>query len=328
VAATVTHPVAGAAPPPGLWRRRRFAVALLAALAVLLGGLVYLALGVDVGGGSPSGTAVTYLQALARGDARAALGAGAAPKDRSLLTGTVLREQQKLAPISGIRVLGTRTGDYGAVVHVAYRVGGQQVDDHLNVIHADGDWRLASVAVDVEITGGSALPNVTVFDKRISTRNDVFVFPGAIRFGSGDASFDITPATAVFSSPDIPALLTLGSSLTAQGRKGGADAMIAALQKCAQSRSLTPARCPQHAARPAGAVSNSWHWAVSGIEGASFSQNQRSPRRFTAKGTAVWTLTYQVVVKRKKVTRTLPVRTPVTGVLDFSRHPAVFTVKR
>lgn len=324
MAAVIAHP-AEVATAPTFWRQRRFTVALVAALVVLVGGLGYLASGVDVGGGSPSSTVTAYLQALARGDASAALSAGTEPKDRALLSGEVLREQQKLAPISQIRVLGTRTGDYGAVVHVGYRIGSQEIDDHLNVIHADGDWRLASVAVDVEITGGTALPAVTVFGRTVSTTRDVFVFPGAIRLGSSDPNFGVTPTTAIFTSPDIPALLTLGSSLTPAGEHSGTAAIIASLRTCEQARSLTPAHCPQHAARPAGAVTNSWRWSITGVEAAAFTQDERSPRQFAARGTIVWRLSYQTVAKRKRVTRALTVRTPVTGVLDYGRQPVAFS---
>lgn len=328
MATAVTVRVPDAATPPSFWRRRRFTVALLAALLVLVGGLAYLASGVDVGSGTPSGTVVSYLQALARGDAGAALAAGSAPQDRSLLTNDVLAQQQKLAPISHIQVLGMRTGDYGAVVHVSYRIGDQQVDDHVNVIRSSGDWRLASVAVDVEITGRGALPAITVFGKRVPTNRDVFVFPGALQLGAPGANLDVTPATAVITSPDIPALLTLGSSLTATGRQNGDAAIATALQGCAQSRSLAPAQCPQQAGLPSGAVANSWRWAVTGVTGTTFSQDEHSPRRFAASTTVVWSLTYQVTVKGRRATKSLTVRTPVAGTLDYGQNPVTFTITR
>ena len=314
--------------PPSFWRRRRFTVALFAALLALVGGLAYLASGVDVGTGTPSGTVVSYLQALARGDAAGALAAGSAPQDRSLLTDEVLAQQQQLAPISRIQVLGTRTGDYGAVVHVSYRIGDQQVDDHLNVIHVDGDWRLASVAVDVEITGRAALPVITVFGKPVPTSRDLFVFPGALKLGAPGANLAVAPATAVITSPDIPALLTLGSSLTAAGQQNGSAAIVTALQGCAQSRSLAPAQCPQQAARPSGSVANSWRWAVTGVTGTAFSQDERSPRRFAVTATVSWSLSYQVFVKGKPATRSLTVRTPVAGALDYGQDPVMFTITR
>ena len=317
-----------AAPPPSPWRRRRFTIALVAALAVLAGAVVYLALGVDVSAGSPTATVVSYLDALASGDARAALAAGAAPADRTLLTGAVLNEQRKLAPISHIRVLGVQTGDYGALVHVGYRVGGQDVDDRLTLVRDNGEWRLDAVAVDLEISGGSTLPELTVFGQHVSAGNDLWVFPGAVQFTSADEAFAISPQTAVFTDPDVPAVTTLTATLTPAGTAAGTAALAASLQACAASRSLAPAGCPQHASRPAGAVTGSWRWAIVGVENPALRQVPNNPRRVNASATVVWRLTYRVQVKKRRVTRTLAVRTPVHGVLDYAEHPVSFTAYR
>ncbi|TAM88850.1 MAG: hypothetical protein EPN43_07810 [Jatrophihabitans sp.] len=306
------------------WRRRRFSVAVGVAIAVLLAGVAYLLDGVDVGADSPSSTVSVYLQALASGDATTALATGTAPADRSLLTDDVLAQQRKLAPISQIQVLGTEEGAYGAVVHVSYRVGSRRVSDHFNVTRVGGSWKMAAVAVDVEVNGGTAPPNLNVFGVSVASAEDVYLFPGAVRFGSSDPDLSFVPSTAVFTTPDVPTLITLGTALTARGKQSGTTAITDVLDACATA-SLAPAGCPQSAPAPAGAVAGSWQWSIVSVAAAAFTPVPRTTLRFTVTATVNWELNYQVLANGQPTPASVPVSTPVHGTLDYGTSPVTFT---
>jgi hypothetical protein len=132
------------------------------AVAVALVAVGFGAYSVGRGGSSPADVVRSYLDALERGDAAAALALGTAPDDRTLLTGDVLRQQQSLAPISAVRVLDSRTGSTGAVVRVRYRIGERTVTDAIELLRRGGRWALNHVAVDVELSALSSLPQPTV----------------------------------------------------------------------------------------------------------------------------------------------------------------------
>lgn len=311
---------------PAALRRARLVYVVPAVVLIAIGFAVYR---IGSGGSSPADVVRSYLSALSRGDARTALALGTASRDSTMLTDQVLRRQQSLAPISSVRVLDSRTGTGGAVVRVRYRIGAQTVTDAIQLLHHDGGWVLAHVAVDVELSSPGSLPRPTVFGIDVPSGGDIYVFPGAVQFGSADPAFGLAPSTAVFSNPDVPALANPTPVLSGTGRATLTKVISAAMARCARSRALHPRDCPQHAARPAarGLVGGSLRWhaprGYGGLNITDITVDSRSSGLVHVSGPLTWRLTYAVrpAGRKRAVTHSRAVRSHVNATVDFSASP-------
>ncbi|HZY74711.1 MAG TPA: hypothetical protein VFE40_00195 [Jatrophihabitantaceae bacterium] len=298
----------------------------LAAVLVVIGFGAYT---IGSGGSSPADVVRSYLDALSRGDSDAALALGRAPADRTLLTDDVLRQQQSLAPITGIRVLSTRTGSDGAVVRVRYRIGGQQVTDAIELLPRGSGWMLSHVAVDVELSARSSLPKPTVFGVAVPSSGDLYVFPGRVQFGSADTAFGLAPATAVFSNPDVPAMANPTPVLSGTGRTTLTKLISAAMARCARSRSLHPHGCPQHTSRPTahGLVAGSLRWhaprGYGQLNSTDIAMGSDGSAVVHVSGPLTWRLTYSVrpAAGKRTVSRSRTVHAKVHATVDFGTTP-------
>jgi hypothetical protein len=317
-----------AASPPDRPRRRVCIGALVLAAVVLLSVGGYLIFGRG-SSRSPSSVVTSYLRALARGDARTALSLGRKPADRTLLTAAVLHQQQTLGPITAIKVVGSDTGDYGAIVHVRYRVGNSTIDDHFEVIPKGSGWTLAHTAVDVLVTGAGDLRSPTVFGQSIGTRTEVYAFPGVITFGSMDPAFALSPASAVFTNPDVATIASPQAVLSSEGSAAATSEVRAAMILCAHDRSLAPAHCPQRGAQPtvAGLVANSLQWqAPTDYSGLSFRVDQRESTTVHVTGKLAWKLAYRVRPAHAEHDRlrSVDVSSDLAGTVNFDTEPPVY----
>jgi hypothetical protein len=299
------------------------------AVAVALIAIGFGAYSVGSGGSSPADVVRSYLDALARGDAAAALALGTAPEDRTLLTDDVLRQQQNLAPISAVRVLDSRTGSSGAVVRVRYRIGERTVTDAIELLRRGDGWALNHVAVDVELSALSSLPQPTVFGVAAPADGNLYVFPGIVQLGSADSAFALAPSTAVFSNPDVPALANPTPVLSDTGRAMLTKVISAAMTGCARSRSLHSRGCPQHASRAAvrGMVAGSLRWHAPRRYGAlnitDITVDGSGSALVHVSGPLTWRLTFSVrqAHGKRTVSRSRTVRSDVSATVDFSRSP-------
>jgi hypothetical protein len=299
------------------------------AVAVALLAIGFGAYSVGSGGPSPSDVVRSYLDALARGDASAALALGTAPDDRALLTDEVLRQQQNLAPISAVRVLGSRTGSSGAVVRVRYRIGERAVTDAIELLRRGDGWALNHVAVDVELSALSSLPQPTVLGVAAPAGGTVYVFPGIVQFGSADTAFALAPSTAVFSNPDVPAMANPTPVLSDTGRAMLTKVISAAMSRCARSRSLHPHGCPQHVSRAAvrGRVAGSLRWHAprryADLDITDITVDDDGSALVHVTGPLTWRLTFSVrpAHGKRAVPRSRTVRSTVHATVDFSSSP-------
>lgn len=310
---------------PGTRRRLYvfFGAVALVAVLVTSGYLVY---GASSGGPSAASIVVSYLRALARSDASAALAMGAVPGDRSRLTPQVLHDQQELAPIRDIRVVDSRTGDYGAVVRVKYLLGQTPVDDQINVVRRGAGWALASVAVNVEVSGASYLPAATALGVPLADTGEVWMFPGVLTFGSAQGDFALTPSTALFTDPDAPAMVSPVAVLTPQGRSAATSALQRALARCVRSLALAPADCPQRIPRSAlpGLRSGTARWQQpTGYGALSYTVDDRKAQLVHVSGRLSFSIDYRAKAGRRTVLRTSAVATPVSATIDFTSEPPV-----
>jgi hypothetical protein len=226
--------------------RRLFWSTVLLALAALVGGggFAYVTYAATAG---PDGAVKGYFAALAKGDAPAALGFGDLPPGpTTLLTSTVLRVQQKIAPLRQVEIVSTdRSGD-AATVRVRYQLdfgdGPQQVSEDVRVLRRTGSWRLARTAASTQLRVQEAADRATILGAKIPV-GALLVFPGAVPI-----SFD-TPYLRLAAATSSVALDSLGETdMTAQVTEGGRQAVHAAvleaLRGCLAGGAKVDPRCP------------------------------------------------------------------------------------
>lgn len=241
---------------PGL-----FWVAMLAALIALVGGSAFAYVTYAETSG-PDGAVKGYFGALARSDAPAALGFGDLPPgERELLTSTVLRAQQKIAPIRHVNVVSARQAGDRATVTVKYQLafadGAQQVADKVQVIRRGSSWRLAAAAAVTRLRLLEAGQRATVVGAAIPA-GAALIFPGAVPIGFDTPFLRLAPATSSVTLSAQPTT-ELSVQVTAAARVAVDAALVAALGACLSGAPPVDPRCPLAAAR---AVPNSLRGTV------------------------------------------------------------------
>jgi hypothetical protein len=218
--------------PAGSWRRPAYwAAVALAALAVA-GGVILATTGSAARTG-PGATVLAYFAALEDGDAGAALGYGAVPRgSRDLLTPAVLAEQQRIAPISEVRVLSARPIGSRAVVRVRYLLSfaaGQHIVTTRVRLRRDGTWRMREVAMRTRLRVAPAGQRATLAGADIP-RRPVLLFPGV-----APIRFDV-PYLAVGPSASVtfgsPGRTLVRPSVSRVGQLAAVGAVTAALHRC------------------------------------------------------------------------------------------------
>lgn len=185
-----------------------------------------------------------YLQALAAGDADAALGfAATPPQDATLLTDEVLATLIEDDPITGIEVEPSPTGTSHQLVVARYQLGDRSVSASFEVLRQGEVWRLAAVAaeVDLKLLRFGEVP-LTINGVALATATPA-LFPGhytiattADRYAVENPDFTVE---AITERPAVTATLGLSST--------GRDEVVAAasshLKACVKRRKLDPADC-------------------------------------------------------------------------------------
>ena len=249
-------PVLGPRPSAGGRRRRLPLIISLAAAALVVvivaGALIRMA----GGAGGTAGDAVKgYLEALARGDAQAALAFSSdQPASTELLTDEVLDKQITTWPISDIRILDDTSTPGGigfAQVHVSAKFGDQTSDVTMTLTRKGDGWKLDHAAIKLDTLGVGAdlnqsLQAVTIFGKPITDR--LYVFPGWLAWGSSNPNLTVTSKTML-----LDQLASWGGSafvadvkvdLSGTAREAIFEDMRNAFAPCENSRSLRPPGCP------------------------------------------------------------------------------------
>ena len=232
-------------------RRGRYWTAVAFALALILGGAVVAFIGYERSSG-PDGAVKAYFAALSRSDAPAALAFGDIPDGpRTLLTSTVLREQQRIAPITDVQVNVTQQHGSRATVSVHYDLGfadGRlRIDDQVDVVRRGHTWHLTTVAADTRLDLLQAADRATIVGAAVPQDHEL-VFPGAapIRLD--------TPLLAIESDTSVITLsgttdTTIGVSVSSAGRDAARAALTTALRSCLTQGSQADPRCPLPSAR-------------------------------------------------------------------------------
>ncbi|TMS54839.1 hypothetical protein [Mycobacterium sp. DBP42] len=236
------------------------------AVALIVGGVVVFSGGGEYDGGTgKAGEAVTaYLEALQRGDAKTALSLGRdQPPDTSMLTDEILKKQMEKFPITDVKILGDiPTTSGGAMVHVIAKVGGVDSDERivLEKPPPGQGWKLDSAAMSVEFKIDDMNPDlaksITVWDKPVPKSGKAYVFPGLVEMGSSNPALEVDNSPAVGNAdPTLYEISTMSRvvypdiKVSDDGRQIVRDELKKALEKCAESSSLEPPKCPNKAAR-------------------------------------------------------------------------------
>ncbi len=210
-----------------------------------------------------------YLEALADGDAEAALKLSATqPASTELLTDEILKKQREKMPITDIEVKGAAAAEPNSdkrttMVQVAAKFGGQRVEAKLPMIVADGEWKMGASFVEgsTDIMGSRiSMPNLsgsdsdsdasatepadflTVFGKPMPKSRHFYVFPGYLEVGMsvpGVAVNEVPPTTLDDVSPYTEYYLDAKYSLSEAGKKIAGDTILAWVKKCFSPGKLT-----------------------------------------------------------------------------------------
>lgn len=239
---------------------------------VLVVALIWVIAGVSGGsgssGGGSAGDAVQgYLQALARGDAAAALAFGQdQPASTELLSNEILQRQIDQWPITNIRILSddSTTQSYPGVgmaqVHVTANFGPHTSDATIFVKkNSDGHWKLPTASIKIAgsqsglaVVGGAA-KTATLFGKLVPPEG-TYVFPGYLDIGSSSPYVDVKSNSPLLLDNiglvGLPAKMLLAPYVTTmvlndEGRQAAREAVDAAFASCRDSDLLAPPKpCP------------------------------------------------------------------------------------
>lgn len=198
----------------------------------------------------PAATIVRrYLHALASGDAEAALAQGPPSVSGPFLTDSVLRQQQRMEPITATRIGATTTNGDHARVHASYRFGSRRIDGTFALTRQDGAWRLDATTVTIDVSTLSGIPAPTVFGRPVGGDSSIQVFPGPVRWGSGNRYFAVKQGDAgrFAGWPGDPkaSYTELSADLNQAGKQAVWEAARRYVLACAASRRLAPQHCPQ-----------------------------------------------------------------------------------
>ncbi|MDG4669362.1 hypothetical protein [Mycobacterium sp. 236(2023)] len=253
-------------PPPIAPRRNRTPLIITAAAAavlVIIG--VIVAVVVTTGdngpgsGGNATEVAKTYLDALTRGDASAALALSATqPPNSDLLTDDVLRQQLDALPMSGIEILGETTepgaGPDRTSVKIALMLGDKRTESSIRMVRSDGEWKLDSSFVKVSTTASvetSTATTLVAFGAPVGGSSEFYAFPGHLDLTSSSPFIDVNPV-APLSFDDLGSmeLLEAKYSMNEAGRLALEDAVIDRYQPCYGDIGPKPAQCAMNTFDP------------------------------------------------------------------------------
>ena len=186
-----------------------------------------------------------YLEALAAGDAAAALAwADSPPSDTSLLTDAVLATALARAPLTGISVDPSSGGASYEQVTARYRIGDHPVSASFDVVRSGEQWKLDEVSAPARLglldTGeaGLALNGMAV------DGTEVQLFPGSYALTTTDQRFRISGGGFEVETPGrSPDLYSAELALSKQGRAAIASASRRHLDECVERRQLMPKGC-------------------------------------------------------------------------------------
>jgi hypothetical protein len=196
----------------------------------------------------PSDAVMGYLQALAAGDAVAALSFAADPAPTGpLLTNEVLAKSGERADLTGIQV--PVVDDQNATsVSATYSLGNSAVSESFDVVKVADTWKLSRTVKDLDIgfiVGGSVPVKINGVEV---DQDSVAVLPGSYTFSTGLPYVGYGSKNVVLvKSPYVEAdTYRIQSQLTKSGEKAVISAARKSYHNCLDANSLSPKNCPMN----------------------------------------------------------------------------------
>lgn len=325
------QPPFGAAPRRS---RKKLAIVLASVVLVLAGAGVFGVVRHHSSAPRTAGDTVrAYLEALARGDAAAALSfSDDQPAAKEFLTNDVLKKQIAQWPITNIRILNddSLTGTM-AMVHVAVNFGDNVADEIVDATKgAKGVWKIKQPAVKLSFkyntTSAAALKTLTLFGTPVDTSKTTYVFPGWVDLGTSNPNISVK-------QPNRPFLLDqlkyeespmLNFEISEAGHAAIDTAVKAALAQCARSTDLHPENCPQYA-YDSSLVNGTAQWTLpADLSSIRISYLHADDLTADARGLVEFGLTATGSSGGKKSGQMLA---SVYGSVDLTKSPLVFTFR-
>ena len=195
----------------------------------------------------PSDAVSAYLQALAAGDATAALSYSADPAPTGpLLTNEVLAESRNRMQLTGIDVPVVDDQNVKSV-SATYTLGSSVVNETFDVVKVSGTWKLSRAVKDLDLAFIVDGPVPVKINGVKVTEESVAVLPGSYAFTTGLPYVSFGSKNVVLvRSPYVDAdTYNIQSQLTGAGKKATISAAKKSFSKCLKAHSLTPKNCPQ-----------------------------------------------------------------------------------
>lgn len=198
-----------------------------------------------------------YVEALAHGQASAALAAGGAqPASTQFLTDTVLQHELAAGPMSDFSAAdgaaGSPAGPDAQRVILAAQFGDAPSQASVWVRNKSSEWRLDNATVAVPLgppdVQNESLKAVAVWGVPTNSVNPIIVFPGILQFSSSNRLVDVTsppvPVLLDKLAADAPApMVRLAVVLNDAGRQSINAATDARLRRCFAEPGADPS-CP------------------------------------------------------------------------------------
>lgn len=224
------------------------AVVLALIIGGVVGGVVLYRNAQEAAAAKPPAAVRGFLEAVAAGNAAAAIGFAAnPPADKSLITDAVLKESASRAPLTAISVPVGKTPPSGdtTTVDATFKLGEETVTQQFPLTKVGDDWKLANPYATVSLSEVK-LDNLPMLINGVKTTGDSAVLlPGSYKLttglkaiGYGEDEFVVKSATG---QPTMP---TTAATLTEAGTKTFISAAKAALKNCLAKREVAPNGCP------------------------------------------------------------------------------------
>ena len=202
------------------------------------------------GAKTPTEAVQQYLDALARGDAAAALALSAnkpnTTSDSSFLSDGALKTAMLANPITAINVPANQSTTTPATILASYQLGGKTVQAHFTV----QDWNQAGwlldggfLNLDVSSLTAKGVP-LTMNGIDITKMNKVQLFPGVYTLASSNPMLTLVNGSFTIEYPESnPTFNQFSFTLSEAGVAGIQAAAQAKLTQCLTSKELQPTDC-------------------------------------------------------------------------------------
>ncbi|MDG4669361.1 hypothetical protein [Mycobacterium sp. 236(2023)] len=303
-------------------------------VALVVGAVVIVSGGSGGGADTPSEAVQEYFEALARGDAQAALALGESkPPDTTFLTDDLLKKQSEQMPVTDIKTLGETPGANGAVmVEVSVRFGDSTTSDKIPVREVDGGWKLPHAALKLDLGRNSNIYKpelfdfVTIFGQPAPKSGVAYVFPGPVELGSSNPNIAIT-ANNIGTPGMMNIFLGFSSQnvqfdISEEGQSAILEAIMAKVTECAKSKQPAPPNCPI-GIEVSGLVPGTAQWSVPNNFD-TFSADFLNPQTGVVQFYGSLNLGLRVQMDRGQLWDT-PISEYLTGEADITKTPPTIT---